>query len=256
MTLTNYSSKYNNLSLSATFGADSFFYCLWANDLELLSTGHFEEFEEIRANNQINKFVFSSNCLPFTHIPIEEYDENSKSLYLKQIARVENLSNWTFSTNNIGIHGIATVFAYQNKLLQQYNLHTDETKLIHKSSALIWSNLIYRSSEPTVFLNIKEDCCCLTVTKGDQLLFYNQFAYRSNEDILYYIVLIFDQLQLDRNIHSLILSGDVVQDSPLYKLIYNYIVEIKFDDREFICHENIQKPKHFFIDHFALITCV
>lgn len=256
MILTEYNQKYNHLTLSATFDADSFFYCLWGDHNELITCGNHEGFEYIRQNYRIDKLVLSCSCLPFTHVPLSEYDDSAKASYLEQIARTNNLSTWTYSSNKIGNYGISTVFAYQEKTLEKYNILKDEPKLIHKSSALIWSNLMYTSDQASVFVNIKDNCCSLSVASGDQLLFYNQFAFKTKEDILYYCILTFDQLHLDRNSNPLILSGDVAEDSPLYKILFNYIAHICFDKIEFSCDESIIRPKHFFTDHYALISCV
>ena len=141
----------------------------------------------------------------------------------------------------------------QQKLLQQYQIENQSDKIIHRSSALVWASLQYPVKQPAVFLNVADKHISITVADKESLLFYNQFAFTAAEDILYYCCLIFDQLKLDRSKHYLLLSGNIAQESSLYDLLYKYIHNVEFVNLDFHLDGEIDKPKHYFMDHYSLI---
>ncbi|MEO1261517.1 MAG: DUF3822 family protein [Bacteroidota bacterium] len=70
----------------------------------------------------------------------------------------------------------------------------------------------------------------LALFSNGELLFYNNFKCKSASDVLYFILLAFEQNSLDPNRTPLFLTGHVVTDSEIYKLLYRYIAELKFLD--------------------------
>lgn len=251
-----FTSRYKNLTLSATYDADSFFYCLWGDNKTLLQCGGHSEFLLATSKYADARVVISSNGLPYSHVPNSEYQKDHNELYLSNVSRLQSNVDWTFSSNEIGSYGIVTVYGFQQKLLQKYQIENQSDKIIHRSSALVWACLQYPVKQPAVFLNVADNHCSITVADNESLLFYNQFAFTAAEDILYYCCLIFDQLKLDRSKHHLMLSGNIAQRSTLYDLLFKYIHNVEFVDLDFNLEGGVDKPKHYFMDHYSLMTCV
>ncbi len=68
----------------------------------------------------------------------------------------------------------------------------------------------------------------IAVTNGQQLLFHNNFMYRSSEDLLYFILFVFDKLKLDQESTPLLLSGDFDKFSDRPSMLKRYFRNLRF----------------------------
>jgi hypothetical protein len=68
----------------------------------------------------------------------------------------------------------------------------------------------------------------IVVTDERELLFHNNFSFRSDEDLLYFILFVFDKLGLDQGSTPLILSGDVDKLSERPSMLKRYFRNLKF----------------------------
>jgi hypothetical protein len=63
-----------------------------------------------------------------------------------------------------------------------------------------------------------------------QLQLMNRYIYKSDSDMLYFLLLCCEKLQLDRETVHLILSGEIEEQSTAYDLIYNYFRNVSFNE--------------------------
>ena len=70
----------------------------------------------------------------------------------------------------------------------------------------------------SVFACFQKDSFQLALFSNGELLFYNNFKCRSASDVLYFILLAYEQNSFDPNQIPLYLTGHVVTDSEIYKL--------------------------------------
>jgi hypothetical protein len=68
----------------------------------------------------------------------------------------------------------------------------------------------------------------LAVTDKQQLLFHNNFRFRSDEDLLYFILTVYDKLKLDQGSTPLTISGDFDKFSERPSLLKRYFKQLKF----------------------------
>jgi hypothetical protein len=68
----------------------------------------------------------------------------------------------------------------------------------------------------------------IAVTDEQKLLFHNNFMYRSDEDLLYFILFVFDKLGLDQGSTPLMLSGDFDKFSERPSMLKRYFRNLKF----------------------------
>jgi len=79
-----------------------------------------------------------------------------------------------------------------------------------------------------LLLNCNDSFIEIAVVEQSKLLFYNTFKYRSDKDLVYFVMLVYKQLKLNPAIHYLIISGDIEKTSPVYRVLYQYIRNIEF----------------------------
>lgn len=64
---------------------------------------------------------------------------------------------------------------------------------------------------------------------GETLTYYNTFPVKAKEDLLYYLRLTYEQLQLDINEYPTYLYGCIEEKSPMYSTSYGYIRNLEID---------------------------
>ena len=64
--------------------------------------------------------------------------------------------------------------------------------------------------------------------KNKKLLLFNVFEYHSKEDFIYYVLFVFEQLNLDVETTPIKLSGQIEKDDDIYSILYTYVRHIGF----------------------------
>lgn len=111
------------------------------------------------------------------------------------------------------------------------------------------------SDSPVVFVNIRNEVAQVAAFERGNLLFYNSFSYDKASDLLYFVLLTYEQCRLNPDQIPLMLSGTMLPDSEIYKLLYRYIRNIGFapaTERYYLPPEAQPLPDHFFFDLFSL----
>lgn len=110
-----------------------------------------------------------------------------------------------------------------------------------------------------VFANIESRHLELVILVDGQFRFFNQFHFRTTKDFIYYLLLAFDEHELDRDQLQLTFSGDVEADSAIYQIAYKYIRHIDLADRPHQLtypKEIDQLPSHYHQNLLSLALCV
>jgi len=83
-------------------------------------------------------------------------------------------------------------------------------------------------SEHTVFVNVRNQVAQVIVLERQNLLFYNTFSFASAADLLYYVLLAYDQFRLSPGAVPLTVAGNILYDSDLYRMLYRFVQEVRF----------------------------
>lgn len=109
-------------------------------------------------------------------------------------------------------------------------------------------------AQATVFLNVADGYIELAAKQKKDLLFYNVFSYQSNEDILYYLLFMMEQFQLNPLHTHLCLAGERPVQDELFKNIKKYIKQVSFcvpDKSVQVAEELSSLPAHYY---FSLLN--
>ncbi len=115
-----------------------------------------------------------------------------------------------------------------------------------------------RFQERRVYCDIHQSFFNIVVSEGDKLLLSNTFSYNNANDLVYYILYIFKQLELDTESIVLIISGIIAADSEEIDLIRKYIKNVKltkFSERYFYSYTFNKLPDHYFTNLINLYNC-
>ncbi|WP_417860586.1 DUF3822 family protein [Winogradskyella sediminis] len=212
--------------------------------LELSSTTVFsEDFDAV--------IVIHQNELS-TLIPKELYNSEYKADYLKFNSKI--LRNDFISEDDIKIIKSVNIYVpYVN--INNYIFETfGEFVYKHASSVLINSHLqhVETKETPIVYININKNTVEVLVVEKNKLQLFNVFEYFSKEDFIYYILFVYEQLQLDVETTAIEVTGAIERDDELYNTLYTYIRHVSLTDKryKFSIANTINKyqlHKHFLI---------
>lgn len=79
-----------------------------------------------------------------------------------------------------------------------------------------------------VFVNLNAKQLDVLVFKSGKLHLVNSFEYHVPEDVAYYTLFIYEQLDIDVEATPIYLSGDIQKQSPLFSVLYTYIRHVEF----------------------------
>ena len=109
-----------------------------------------------------------------------------------------------------------------------------------------------------VHLNFFREYFEIVVVNGSKLVQCNSFNFKTERDILYYVLYVFDQLKLSPENTDLIIHGHLPQVSPVYHLLKKYVRKTAFaklDNTFQYSYTFSQLPEHYFSSLLSLYKC-
>lgn len=147
------------------------------------------------------------------------------------------------------------VYTYFGLTKEQYEVleRNFPTTTIHHISSIYAS--YWKVLDQNIFhLDINKSSICIYHQTKDGFQFYNQFDYKSENDILYFCLLVYKQLGLNPEIDAMHLSGQITKKSLIYNKLFNFFKELAFiDDASFGHFDQIEQ--HVYFDLLASSTC-
>ncbi len=113
--------------------------------------------------------------------------------------------------------------------------------------------------EYTVFINLHGSFFDIAVTKKGSLIHYNCFPYKHVNDLLYFILHVFEQMKLPPEVTKVFLSGKVTRQSSFYENLRRYVKKLEFTRRNplFKYSYTFEKlPEQSFSNLLNLYHCV
>jgi hypothetical protein len=102
-------------------------------------------------------------------------------------------------------------------------------------------------SEPKcIIAQIYNNSISIVYKENDHIRYYNQFFYTTKEDMLYYILWVYNEFELDTNSFPLHIFGWIEDNAPLFGIIYNYLRNVNIGNIPF----QIQTPHEYYKNHY------
>jgi hypothetical protein len=178
------------------------------------------------------KIAFKNN--KFVQVPKVLYAKEALPEYLKFNAAIDPRNEDFLSTENPLADAI-TVFALNKDLKEWIDGVYPSNKPIytHQSAALIEGVLEaakHRDDNP-IYIYVDRFKLHILACRGNQLLYYNQFAIKQFSDYVKYIMLVMKSLNMDQHTSEVVLWGYIGKNSPHYNEFYKYINNVTFGGR-------------------------
>lgn len=197
----------------------------------------------------------------FTLIPLSLFREENSSNYLSLNCEVDK----ELETVSHFVHKqaeIVNIFA----LNEQYHRWTKtfypskNVHFMHHTTPLIEACLRQSLGNPTpsILLCVGYEFMSIIVKNHSSLKFCNKFFFKTDEDFLYYIFLVVDELGLGQDI-SIEIYGELSPQSSKFITMKKYFPQVHFGKRPSTLHFGYvfdELPEHSYFDLFSICYCL
>ncbi|BAV94330.1 DUF3822 family protein [Ichthyobacterium seriolicida] len=259
-----------NLGLSIQLKSGGLCFCIYNHLIhrmlavyEYTSTGTLQvsDVNEIFEQNDLFKNTFVKvtagfSNLNFTLVPSELYNE-------KQIHEYASI-NFGFSDTEVlvsqtlkNLNAVA-IYTIPQKIKTLLGKRWSDISWTHPSSSFI--ETLFRDNRiDGVFVYLEEDSMCISVIGDGKLKLYNSFEYKSAEEFIYYVLLVYEQAGINLDIVVLTLYGNISKTNENYEYLYKYVRNISFGQKNTnftYSFELDSIPEHYFSILFNQHLCL
>ena len=236
--------------MSALLDVHGFSLCIYdpeKNKIIGLVEQHFEGLEnESGINTQLDSLLIKIPWLGFpflrismvyrtpvsTLLPQALFNKTNAALYL-EFNHVHPKEN-RIVFDHVKHSDAVNVYSLPKTIIEKIKTTWPNVLLKHSSTCLIENLHVLvknKSDDNSLFLNVEENSFDLIYFKHNKLHFINQFAFNTKEDFIYFLLTAIEQLKLNPESVELLLSGKIDKSDALYEIIYRYIRQVSFLER-------------------------
>ncbi len=195
----------------------------------------------------------------FTLIPSALFDKDNLRFYFEFHHQLEELDELHYRF--IPEIEAYSVFTVPNHVATTFTRKFPNPVFFHQSVPLvrdIFQHHLPGEGDQVVSLNISDDFIDIMITDDETLIFYNTFTCKHPRDILYFVLYMYDQFNLDRKYTPLLVSGNIITRSEFYHLLQAYIGSIKIrkiKEERIYSYTFEKQVLHRFTNLFFLENC-
>lgn len=185
------------------------------------------------------KKVSIAICTPYyVQIPSALYSEEAALDFLA-FNHKRTIGKTDLQTHTVEGPSIQLAFEFPFLIKNLFQSRFNLGQIIHESAPFLEYTANQKQEvEETVYLEVHENHFQIGIYKQRQLQLYNQFEYATVEDFMYFFLYTLEQVELDRETLALKLSGLVEKDSPLYRMLFQYIRKVELVKRPKVVKES------------------
>lgn len=164
----------------------------------------------------------------FTLVPSVLFEKEKAGDYLSQVHQLPK--NFMVRFDELPFLETQNVYAVYAPLFYSLSDHFPKIETKHASTVFIQQMAVFQKMRKgaTVFIEVGTGSMHIVAFDNDKLLFSNTFSFKEKEDFIYFILLVYKQLNLKPEITPLFFSGNIDRSSPLYAIVYQYIGSLDF----------------------------
>ena len=197
----------------------------------------------------------------FCLVPASLFDKDKLGSYLRLSCKTDELKDRLFYYKHVK-NSAVTVFAANARLIDWLNERYPNLgiQVLHHTSALTEGLLNYNdlSSQQDVFLLLENNMLSIVVINDHKLEYCNLFHCQNEQELVRYVLLLFQQLKLDRNHTKTVLWGNIDVKSSWFTELYPYIRNLSFGTRpKFVNFSYMfdEVQDHRFFDLYSIYVC-
>lgn len=190
-------------------------------------------------------------------IPASFFDKSNLKAYFEFNHSLSDLDEIHY--NFLSEIDAYNVFVIPNYIASEIIKRFENVKLYHQATPFIKSIFeknIDRDSDG-VYVNMNDKFIDIAVARENRLNLYNTFQFQNETDLLYFVLYIYKQLNLDTKKNKLFVSGQQGENPKYYKALKKYINKVEYlEPFDFFFSGVLEKiNKHKFMNLFNLVSC-
>lgn len=155
----------------------------------------------------------------FTLVPAAVFETGDiQSIYSLNCGSIEGRELFS---EKIGNTGIRNIYSVDSNLVQLLKKNFEQVAFTHHQSSVI--NACYmeqvQRQDIHLYLNFQQDLMDCVLFTGKQLLIANSYPYLTNEDAVYFALLVAEQHALDVRSVPVTTLGSVTKNSQVFKML-------------------------------------
>jgi hypothetical protein len=187
---------------------------------------------------------------PVTLVPRRLFNPDHLAPYFKLLLREEK--NLTYGYESLDEFDCVLIWAAPSALINLCRQYFADNQIIHLAAPLLRACRNLSPEEGyAVYANLRGHKVQVAVFERKNLAFFNVFDFNKPADLLYYILLVYKQFDLNPLEITLTLSGTLIEDSEVFRLLSRYIRPMRFPPLYHSCElpESAKSlPAHFWFD--------
>jgi hypothetical protein len=226
----------------------------WSETLEQLSRN-----SHLLRNFEFSKAIVGVFTSSYTLIPDAIFKQGDEGKFL-DFNFTENESLQKVFSRTVTPFHLKTVFGIEEDLHHEIIHLFEEPVILHLSSTLLEAAHLQTKGkkEKEIFLNVRKSMLDVMVLEGKKLLLMNSFSTPTADDVLYFSLMVCDQLELDPHSIQVHLAGEIEKESAKYKLLFRYFKNLQFTSRPGnvkYSYRFDKVPAHQHFSLFSLALC-
>ncbi|MBI5917748.1 MAG: DUF3822 family protein [Bacteroidetes bacterium] len=191
-------------------------------------------------------------------VPARLYNEYEKTTYFHELMSDDRPP--AIQNDEIEELGVQLVYPSDTALTAVLKKQFPTAKIYNNTTPFLLGcrKSLNENKTHNLFAHFTRKNVCLALFEKKNLVFSNSFGYTSAGDVLYYILLAYNQYNLDPALQPLHLSGQILDNAEIYKMLYRYISELRFVPFPGFLHFSRkfnEVPSHFYFDLYSLALC-
>lgn len=154
------------------------------------------------------------------------------------------------------------IFTADKKVIEWVKMAypTKNPQIIHQGSALLEGVLKYddHSHDKNMFVFVDRGLFHAIISQKQKLIYYNQFALKSSDEFLKYILVVFKELGMDPKVNNLVLWGMLNNTSPHLEALRKYVKNVYFGSKPNFLKfpkEFAEVADHRYFDIYSIFLC-
>jgi len=198
-----------------------------------------------------------------TRILIDSYNTTVVPEALYKEEETQNLFNLNFDIfeekilcnkiSNLSIYNCYSIPFCLHELLTSFF----EKASLHSSSTPILQNLSQENKASNIILYFSKRHFDIFYFKDKKLQMTNNFFFKTKEDLLYYLLLAFEQLELSPKEQEVTILGDINPKDIEFDFLQDFFEKIQFSNQK-IYNTDLLKEKvapHFYHNLLSVLQC-
>lgn len=162
-------------------------------------------------------------------------------------------------SNHCSAYDLEVLFSIPKELYAFFNKNFSNIQFIHKlTSVLNEANAYTKKAQEQLFISYTEHHFTAVALRNSSLIYHNCFNLNSSDDLVYFFLLVYQELGFDQYQANVLIDGVIKEESKAINTVREYIKQVDFAQlhQSFTFPESVKSvPDHYYSNLFTLPHC-